>query len=79
MDQILFGVEISFRSLGAKPKLGFGETLNPSELDSLGLTESPEQRSPSSSTRFVRPAHSQIPLFRRKHVSAFNLCMSLFR
>jgi hypothetical protein len=31
------------------------------------------------STRFVRSAHSQIPFFRRMHVSALNFCMSLFR
>jgi hypothetical protein len=28
---------------------------------------------------FVRSAPSQLPLFRRIHVSAFNLCTSLFR
>jgi hypothetical protein len=28
---------------------------------------------------FVHSAHSQIPFFRRMHVSAFNFCMSLFR
>lgn len=31
------------------------------------------------STRFVRAAHFQIPHFRRRHVSAFHFCMSLFR
>jgi hypothetical protein len=33
----------------------------------------------SQSTRFVRSALAQIPLFRRTHVSALNFCKSLFR
>jgi hypothetical protein len=44
------------------------------------LPESPENVSPLLLlTRFVRSAHSQIPFFRRTHVSALNFCISLFR
>ena len=76
---------------GAKTRLGFGETLSPSdELDSLGLAstrkipgawgQSPQKNiAPLLSTGFADSAPSQISLFRRIHVSALNFCMSLFR
>ena len=35
--------------------------------------------SPLFSIHFARSAPSRLPLFRRTHVSALNLCMSLFR
>ena len=75
---------------GAKTRLGFGEKSSPSgetyftgigidAINPWGLgTESPE-KSLSFASRFVRSAHSQIPFFRRTHVSALNFCMSLFR
>jgi hypothetical protein len=41
---------------------------------------SPQKRVPPFLiNRFVLPAHSRFPFFRRMHVSAFNFCMSLFR
>jgi len=42
-------------------------------------TESPEKLAPFLLTRFVDSAPTQMSLFRRIHVSAFNFCMSLFR
>ncbi len=42
--------------------------------------QSPQKNvAPLLSTVFVDSAPSQISLFRRIHVSAFNFCMSLFR
>ena len=89
-DKALLGSNLSADS-GAKTRLGFGEQAEPQQQTSFtgigikainprGLgTESPERIPPLLSTHFVRSAHSQIPLFRRTHVSAFNFCMSLFR
>jgi hypothetical protein len=39
----------------------------------------PRELPPLLLTRFVRSAQSQIPFFRRTHVSALNFCISLFR
>jgi hypothetical protein len=46
----------------------------------LLLDQSPQKNiAPLLSTGFADSAPSQISLFRRIHVSAFNFCMSLFR
>jgi hypothetical protein len=86
----MLGSKLSADS-GAKTRLGFRAKLDPSiefipgigisAINPRGLgTASPgETFSPLLSTRFVRSAHSEIPFFRRTHVSAFNFCMSLFR
>lgn len=89
-DKSLLGSKLSTDS-GTKTRLGFsaqscapalssfaGIGISATNPRGLGM-ESPEKHSPFSSTRFVQSAHSEIPLFRRTHVSALNFCMSLFR
>ena len=88
-DKPLLGSTLSADS-GAKTKLGFSVELSPSyKVHSLGLAskrkipevwgQRPQRNVFLISTRFVRSAHSQLPFFRRTHVSAFNFCTSLFR
>jgi hypothetical protein len=89
-DKALLGSNLSADS-GAKTRLGVGFELSPSrktinwdwhqQRKIPGVWgQSPQANvAPFLSTRFVRAAHSQIPHFRRIHVSALNFCKSLFR
>ncbi len=89
-DKALLGSNLSADS-GAKTRLGFGAKPSLSrEVDSTGIgisaknprgvgTESPTKTPPLLRTHFVGSIHSQLPLFRRTHVSALNICTSLFR
>jgi hypothetical protein len=86
----MLGSKLSADS-GAKTRLGFRAKLDPQhrvhswdwhqrdKSQESGDSVPRETFSPLLSTRFVRSAHSEIPFFRRTHVSAFNFCMSLFR
>ena len=89
-DKALRGRNLSVDS-GAKTRSGLGEMAEPQpeEINQLGLalkrqnprglgTESPE-RPPFRYWSFVGSALTLMPVFRRTHVSAFNICMSLFR
>jgi hypothetical protein len=83
-DKPLLGSKLSADS-GAKTRLGPApankprligiEAINPRAGDRVPRRKS----TPLSIDSFRASAHSEISFFRRKHVSALNCCMSLFR